>query len=195
MKEENITPDSEQAVDMAGETDDYTQTQEEDDFTQADVDTEPSQPEEPADSNIQAEVLASLPKSNIDGKGFEDVDGLRTSKQGKIYVQNDVLLREVLKSKEQDELTPMALKMFDLMIQNISSKKYYNNPDDKKDCWQSAYLDILMYWRGFDPEKTSNAFAYFTSLIINGLNKGWHKCAGKLKTSDIVSLDNNIHTL
>ena len=139
--------------------------------------------------------LSSLPKSNIDGKGFDDIDGLRTSKQGKIYVSNDILLAEVMKSKERDELTPKALKMFDLMIQNISSKKYYNNPDDKKDCWQSAYLDILMYWRGFDPEKTSNAFAYFTSLIINGLNKGWHKCAGKLKTSDIVSLDNNIHSL
>ena len=151
--------------------------------------------QEAVDEEAKAAALAALPKSNIDGKSFEDIEGLRTSKQGKIYVQNDVLLREVMLSKERDELTPKALKMFDLMIQNISSKKYYNNPDDKKDCWQSAYLDILMYWRGFDPEKTSNAFAYFTSLIINGLNKGWHKCAGKLKTSEIVSLDNNIHTL
>lgn len=160
-----------------------------------DLTTEQFAEEQSIPESVQQVDFSSLPKSNIDGKGFEDIAGLRTSKQGKIYVSNDVLLAEVMKSKERDELTPAALKMFDLMIQNISSKKYYNNPDDKKDCWQSAYLDILMYWRGFDPEKTSNAFAYFTSLIINGLNKGWHKCAGKLKTSDIVSLDNNIHSL
>lgn len=184
--EENIIPNNLEEQEESS-IDDLTTDQFKEDTEEATQDTA-SLPNEPLD-------LSSLPKSNIDGKGFEDIAGLRTSKQGKIYVSNDVLLEEVMKSKERDELTPKALKMFDLMIQNISSKKYYNNPDDKKDCWQSAYLDILMYWRGFDPEKTSNAFAYFTSLIINGLNKGWHKCTGKLKTSDIVSLDNNIHTL
>lgn len=128
-------------------------------------------------------------------QGFDEIEGIKTNKQGKLYVSNPYLLKEILKSKEQDELTPAAIKMFDLMIKNISNKKYYNNPEDKKDCQQSAFVDVLMYWRGFDPEKNPNAFAYYTSMIINGLNKGWGKCAGKLKTSEIVSLDNNIHSI
>ena len=100
-----------------------------------------------------------------------------------------------MKSKAQNELTPEAIQMFQLMIENISAKKHYNDPEDRKDCWQSAYLDILLYWRGFDPEKSKNPFAYFTSLIVNGMNKGWHKISGKIKTSDMISIDNNVHSL
>lgn len=126
---------------------------------------------------------------------FDNVEGIKTKKDGKQYVSNPYLLQEIIKSKEQDELTPEALKMFDLMIENISAKKHYNDPEDRKDCWQSAYLDILMYWRGFNPEKGKNPFAYFTSIIVNGLNKGWHKISGKMKPSDMISIDNNVHSL
>lgn len=123
------------------------------------------------------------------------IEGIKTNKDGKLYVSNPYLLQEIMKSKEQDELTPAALEMLSLMIENISSKKHYNDPEDRKDCWQTAYLDILLYWRGFDPEKSKNPFAYFTSLIVNGMNKGWNKITGKVKSSDLISIDNNIHTI
>lgn len=126
---------------------------------------------------------------------IDNIEGIKTNKAGKQYVSNPYLLQEIMKSKEQDQLTKEALIMFQLMIENISARKYYNNPDDRKDCWQSAYLDILQYWRGFDPEKSKNPFAYFTSLIVNGMNKGWQKISGKIKKSDMVSLDNNIHSI
>lgn len=126
---------------------------------------------------------------------IEHIEGIKTNKQGKQYVSNPYLLQEIMKSKAQNELTPEAIQMFQLMIENISAKKHYNDPEDRKDCWQSAYLDILLYWRGFDPEKSKNPFAYFTSLIVNGMNKGWHKISGKIKTSDMISIDNNVHSL
>ena len=126
---------------------------------------------------------------------IENIEGIKTNKQGKQYVSNPYLLQEIMKSKAQNELTPEAIQMFQLMIENISAKKHYNDTEDKKYCWQSAYLDILLYWRGFDPEKSKNPFAYFTSLIVNGMNKGWHKISGKIKTSDMISIDNNVHSL
>ena len=126
---------------------------------------------------------------------IENIEGIKTNKQGKQYVSNPYLLQEIMKSKAQNELTPEAIQMFQLMSENISAKKHYNDPEDRKDCWQSAYLDILLYWRGFDPEKSKNPFAYFTSLIVNGMNKGWHKISGKIKTSDMISIDNNVHSL
>lgn len=126
---------------------------------------------------------------------IENIEGIKTNKQGKQYVSNPYLLQEIMKSKAQNELTPEAIQMFQLMIENISAKKHYNDPEDRKDCWQSAYLDILLYWRGFDPEKSKNPFAYFTSLIVNGMNKGWHKISGKIKTSDMISIYNNVHSL
>ena len=126
---------------------------------------------------------------------IENIEGIKTNKQGKQYVSNPYLLQEIMKSKAQNELTPEAIQMFQLMIENISAKKHYNDPEDRTDCWQSAYLDILLYWRGFDPEKSKNPFAYFTSLIVNGMKKGWHKISGKIKTSDMISIDNNVHSL
>ena len=45
---------------------------------------------------------------------------------------------------------------------------------NKEDCKQTALLDCLQYWRGFDPEKSNNPFAYFTSVITNGYAKGWN---------------------
>ena len=126
---------------------------------------------------------------------IENIEGIKTNKQGTQYGRNPQVLQEIMKSKAQNELTPEAIQMFQLMIENISAKKHYNDPEDRKDCWQSAYLDILLYWRGFDPEKSKNPFAYFTSLIVNGMNKGWHKISGKIKTSDMISIDNNVHSL
>ena len=55
-------------------------------------------------------------------------------------------------------------------------------------------LDALLYWKSFDPEKSNNPFAYFTSLLTNGLAKGWRKLYGKFKASEMTSLDNNIHS-
>lgn len=126
----------------------------------------------------------------------EPVEGIKTNKTtGRQYVSNPALFKEIIKSKERGKLTPAALKMFDLMIRNISAKKHYNDEDDRKDCWQGAWLDILLYWQGFNPEKSKNPFAYFTSVIINGMNKVWHKLCGKVKSSDVISLDNNVHSI
>ena len=65
---------------------------------------------------------------------------------------------------------------------------------DKEDCIQTAMMDVAMYWRSFDPERYNNPFAYYTSMIVNGLSKGWNKIYGKFKASEMTSLDNNIHS-
>jgi len=112
-----------------------------------------------------------------------------------MYVSNADLYEEIKKSKEQGELTKKAWDMLILMVQNITSKKYYNDPELRKDCQQGACVDIQLYWKGFDEKKYTNPFGYYSSLITNGINKTFTKYRGKLKSSEIVSLDNNIHSL
>lgn len=80
------------------------------------------------------------------------------------------------------------------MAENLSKHKPYKYPEDREDCICSAMLDIALYWRGFDPQKYDNPFAYYTSLLSNGLAKGWNKIYGKFKASEMTSLDNNIHS-
>jgi DNA-directed RNA polymerase specialized sigma subunit len=109
-------------------------------------------------------------------------------KKKKIYLKNKDLYLEIIKSKEADELSPTALKMLMLLTDRVSNKFRYNNPDDKYDCISTAYLDLLKYWRSFDPEKSKNAFAYYTEIIKKAFAKAWGKLHPK-KYAGTFSLD------
>lgn len=92
-----------------------------------------------------------------------------------VYVKNADLLREIIESKKQGKLTPKAVEMF-IKIANESSKKLkYKDPMDREDCISSAIEDLLKYWKRFDPEKSLNAFAYFSQITKHGFAKGWKK--------------------
>ena len=126
------------------------------------------------------------------------IEGIKVNKDGEEYVSNPFLFKEIMKSKEQDQLTEDAIQMLILMVDKISSKKVFKDPAVKEDCKQQAILDCLQYWRGFDEQKSNNPFAYFTSVITNGLAKGWNafypqnkQAAGAIFTS----IDNNIYSI
>ena len=91
------------------------------------------------------------------------------------YVKNSDLMRAILESKKEGNLTPETIKMFYLMIQGISKKMSYKNPEDKEDCMAFAMEDLCKYWNRFDPEKSNNPFAYYTQIAKNGFAKGWKK--------------------
>lgn len=91
------------------------------------------------------------------------------------YVKNADLLRVVVESKEKGQLTPEAIKMFFLMIEGITKKMSYKDPEDKADCMAFAMEDLIKYWNRFDPAKSNNPFAYFTQIAKNGMAKGWKK--------------------
>lgn len=91
------------------------------------------------------------------------------------YLNNRDLLEEIVKSQKQDELTATALKMLMMLADRSSKRLSYANPDDRNDCIAYAYMDLYRYWRNFNPEKSTNAFAYFTEIAKRGFAKGWNK--------------------
>ena len=125
-----------------------------------------------------------------DAEGVEFVDPTLNQPKKSVkthYVRNADLLAEILKSKEQDELTEEAAKMFVQIATKMSSMLKYNNPADREDCISSAVLDCLRYWRNFNPDITKNAFAFFTSVIRNGYAKGWRQL-GKMQCPDSLKI-------
>jgi hypothetical protein len=88
-------------------------------------------------------------------------------KNKKYYVSNKELYAEMIVSKNIGELTPGALKMIALMIEKMSymgrMKDEYYVEEYKHNTW----LNILGSWYNYDLERT-NAFAYFTTAILNG---------------------------
>jgi hypothetical protein len=112
------------------------------------------------------------------------------TKRKKDYLNNKDLYDEIVKSKEQDRLTPTAEKMLMLLAERAITKMKYVSLDDKKDCLAFAMLDLLKYWRGFNP-KYKNAFAYFTEIAKKGYAKGWNKLYPK-KYDGTISIDGSM---
>jgi hypothetical protein len=77
-------------------------------------------------------------------------------------------------SKDQDKLTREAEKMLILLAERAINRMTYVSEDDRNDCLQFALLDLLKYWRNFNPVYP-NAFAYFTEIAKRGYAKGWNK--------------------
>ena len=107
------------------------------------------------------------------------------------HVKNADLRNEIIKCKEKDELSREAIDMFILMAKKFSTKLQYIYPEDREDCIAFAILDCYLYWRGYNPEKSQNAFAYFTQIIKNGFAKGWRKLYGNMPKSKKVSTSSN----
>lgn len=112
------------------------------------------------------------------------------------HVKNKDLREELVLSKQKNELTPQALDMFILMAKKFSANFTYVYEEDKEDCISFAIMDCYLYWRGYDPEKSANAFAYITQIIKNGFAKGWRKLYGNMPKSKKISVShNNIYSL
>jgi hypothetical protein len=111
------------------------------------------------------------------------------------YVNPDEFRKEILLSKEKNELTPRAVEMLMLMAEGASKKLRYKDEEDRKDCIAFALMDVVKYWRSYDPEKSKYPFAYYTQIIKNGFAKGWRKLH-PLSSTDQVSLSNeNLYSL
>lgn len=108
-----------------------------------------------------------------------------------IHVKNKDLREALVKSKDQNELTKEALDMFILMANKFSTKFKYIYTEDREDCISFAIMDCYMYWRGYNPEKSANAFAYITQIIKNGFAKGWRKLYGNMPKSKKISISQN----
>ena len=103
------------------------------------------------------------------------------------YIVNKDLYMQIILSKERGQLTPEALKMLDRMIKEISKVFKYKMEEDKEDCQAFAMEDVIKYWNRFDPEKSNNAFAFYTQMIKNGYAKGWRRLH-PIKASQKVSI-------
>jgi hypothetical protein len=121
---------------------------------------------------------------------IKDIKTLKKPRKNKEYLNNKDLYDEIVKSKEQGELTTNAQKMLVLLAERAISKLKYVNEDDKNDCLAFGILDLLKYWKSFNPKYT-NAFAYFTEIAKRGYAKGWNKLYPK-KYSGTVSLEGGV---
>lgn len=110
------------------------------------------------------------------------------AKRKKQYLNNSDLLEQIKLSKIQGSLTKEAEKMLILLASEAIKKLPYIRQDDRNDCLQFAIYDLLKYWNGFDCDKYTNAFAYYTEIAKKGYAKGWNKLYPK-KYANTIRID------
>ncbi len=123
--------------------------------------------QEEEDKKIQEGIASKKFKNELEGKRF--------------YAQ----------LRRNEALSKKLLDYMLLIAERSTRRLYYSNPDDKQDCYASACKDLISYWTGFNPEKGTNAVAYFTTIVYTGSAKGWKEVHPK-KYSGTISINSGI---
>jgi RNA polymerase sigma factor (sigma-70 family) len=84
-----------------------------------------------------------------------------------VYVTNKALLAEFAKSKERGEMTNELAKMVMLICERYARRGSYASYTYNEDLQSFALMNLVKSWKSFNPEKSQNPFAYFTSCIHN----------------------------
>ncbi len=92
---------------------------------------------------------------------------MATEKTPTEYVNNKALLEEVKRSREQGRMTNGLASMLMLLCERYARKGRYASYTYNEDMQAFALANLVKSWKSFDPEKSNNPFAYFTSCVTN----------------------------
>ena len=92
-----------------------------------------------------------------------------------IYLSNKELMAAVLASKESKRMNDTLAKMLQLLCYRYSKTGKFVNYSYNEDMQSYAMMMLVRTWNSFNPEKSNNAFAFFTQMIKNGFAKGWRR--------------------
>lgn len=151
---------------------------------------------EPVSDNSTHKVKLSTAKKTTKKTSSKEKPA---KKQRKDYVSNKELIEEFKKSRNpvtgEMNYTNEFIQMATRIAKGVCSRKHFNDNADYFDCMQNALLDILKYAKNFDENReNANLFAYLTTVITCGCAKHMNLMY-KIKKSEMISLDSNIHTL
>jgi hypothetical protein len=83
---------------------------------------------------------------------------------------------EIIISKGKGQLTRKAETMIIDLGNNAMNKSIYHgyDQDDRMDMLQTGLYNMLNNFHNFNPDKTTNAFSYFTEIMKRGTNEAYN---------------------
>ena len=117
----------------------------------------------PIDLNIEDIIETVIPLIEEEAAAPEAIEPT-VPKQ---YVNNKILMEQVLESRERGEMKNGLAKLLILMCDRIARKGNFASYTYIDDMQSFAMVNMVKAWRSFNPDKSNNPFAYFTSCIGN----------------------------
>lgn len=95
----------------------------------------------------------------------------QSSRKRTDYINNKNLLAEVLASKELGRMSDKLARMLQLLTLKYSKKGNYAGYTYNEDMQAFAMMMLVKTWSAFNPEKSSNPFAFYTQCIKNSFKQ------------------------
>ena len=83
------------------------------------------------------------------------------------YITNAVLFPEVIRAKELGRITNELARMLMLITERLSCKSNFVGYSFREDMVSFAIVNLMANALKFNPEKSNNPFAFYTTSIIN----------------------------
>jgi len=87
------------------------------------------------------------------------------------YIRNKDLLAEVIACKEQGKMSNKLARMLQLLTAKYGRSSQFGGYTFNEDMQAYAMMMLCKTWVGFNPERSDNAFAYYTQSIKNSFKQ------------------------
>jgi len=91
----------------------------------------------------------------------------KSRKRGTYYIDNVEFLEEIRAYKQTGVISDRLARMITLLAQRVGTHRYFCGYTFVEDMVQEGILKCIEKIDNFDPDKSSNPFAYFTQIIWN----------------------------
>jgi DNA-directed RNA polymerase specialized sigma subunit len=96
-------------------------------------------------------------------------------KKRKNYLNNKDLYAQVVKSQEAGVMSDELAKMLQTLTEKYGRSGRYIGYTYNEDMQAYAMMMLCKTWHKFDPNKYTNAFAYYTTCVHNSFNQFLNK--------------------
>lgn len=109
----------------------------------------------------------------------------------KNYLENELFIKELRLSREQDKLTDKAIEYLYTLVEHLQRSYTYVDEADRYDVRQIVMLKMVegAKWKKFDETKSDNPFSFFTTTINRDMMGGFNKLYDNVRKNS-VSIDN-----
>ena len=108
------------------------------------------------------------------------------------YLNNKDLLKEVIKSKEQNKMSDKLAHMLQTLTARYGKKGNFSGYTYNEDMQAYAMLMLVKTWNSFNPEKSNNPFAFFTQCIKNSFIQYLNQERRQRDVRDELLVDNGL---
>ena len=109
------------------------------------------------------------------------------------YLNNKDLYAEVVKSREAGIMSDKLARMLQMLTERYGRSGRYIGYTYNEDMQAYAMMMLCRTWAKFDPERYTNAFAYYTTCVHNSFNQFLNKEKAQREVRDELLLKQGLN--